>query len=281
MEEREHNIEDFERYLNGLLSVEETQAFEDKLSMDASLREEFNQFKDLSAFMGQMLNDQKTAREESELDKLQGEIHAILTQDQSAEENTQRQSAISSWIAKIRETISQLSRNQKLILGTAIVMVLLFLISRPDQSSCEPEKIYREMAAGLDQYHFSNELGAEQAQISQLKTQAQQAYNSRDYSSAINHITGYMLESGRDDEAQKFLGLCYIALQDYPKAINTLSAIDKFEEEYEDALWLKALSYLKLSEFVKLDAVLDTIIIEETPKSKQAQKIKSDLACLP
>lgn len=211
-----YDFSHIEEYLEGRLSTEDKEAFEASLSVDKSLQEEVNLYKEMHQFV----------QKETDIDasvKNLSEVHNEFTQGSSPD--------------KIHSNWTKFFILLTILLFTS----LIFYFSTKDKEPEKPEIIY---AALFDPQPIS--LASRGAEDNLAIIEIAQFYNHKKYKEAITNIQ--KLDVSIDDlpRLQYINGVSQLAENSLEDSRSILTALKNDYSIYtDDANWYIGLSYLK------------------------------------
>lgn len=168
-----------------------------------------------------------------------------------------------------RPTIFPLKRVLLLAAAVVLLIVSFFLYQKYGQVKTAPE-LY---AAYFELLPPANERsGSEPSDVWQA---AMKTYANGDYNKTIELLAPALHNADfqHAESGKLYLGLSYMMVNENQKAIDVLNDISAESSYLQDAVWYKALAYLKMNQVVEAKAALQKIA-EEPRHFKQAEALK-------
>ncbi len=160
----------------------------------------------------------------------------------------------------------------------AAAMLLLLLLAWPIyQRYGGPENTYAS-AETLFSEHFSAPDAPTVRDAGRIPWK--EAYDQKQYPEAIAALEQLLADTSylRRSEAQLYLGIARLSAGQAQQAINAFQQISPNNGEWEDAQWFMALTYLKLNDTVKAKGILKAIADEAShPWRSKAEEILKKL----
>ncbi|MBC7776740.1 MAG: tetratricopeptide repeat protein [Phycisphaerae bacterium] len=160
----------------------------------------------------------------------------------------------------------------------AAAMLLLLLLAWPIyQRYIGPENTYAS-AEVLFTEHFSAPAAPTVRDAGRIPWK--EAYDQKRYPEAIAALEQLLADTSylRRSEAQLYLGIAHLSAAQPQQAINDFQQISPNNGEWEDAQWFMALAYLKLNDTVKAKGLLKDIADEAShPWRSKAEEILKKL----
>ncbi len=164
--------------------------------------------------------------------------------------------------------------NRRVVLYAAAAIVILGMVVTLVLLSGHPsdQTLYRKYYAALDQSITFRGNGEAATRLNR----AMQLYKQGAYRQAIAAFK--QADDAFSDEAQLFMGLCYMQLKQFDDAIESLKGISPKSELHQEATWYLALAYLAEGRREQSRKMLKLIL--ETPGNdyrEQARNLLADL----
>jgi tetratricopeptide (TPR) repeat protein len=232
----ENKIED---YLDGLLSSEEQQTFEDAMKNDKALANKVAIVKEINhtiATEGKLKNFKKT-----------------LEPISNAHFPNNKKSA-----TKQATIIRPIKSNRKMWLMAASFLVLVVssvLIWNVLKS--ETVDATELFAANYEPFNV-NQRG-ENDDLTDIEKQTLETYNAKDFAAAIPLLEQLSTENPTDEQLILQLGSAYLSTNEVEKAIAIFQKINTESVNYQAAQWYLALAYLQNDEIEIAKKILETL----------------------
>lgn len=240
-----------EKYLNGELNEEEIKNFKTRLNEDAAFSEEYTLQKSMNIFLEK---DRNQPSLKSKLETIGGDFF-------KEEKNEEK--------PKVIPISRNKNRNRWLVglIATAAIAVLLVMFN-----PFQPQDLYQQYAS-----HQSISL-TEKSSGSDAGTNAEQAFNQKNYALAFENLTIYLQENPDDQKAQLALGISALESGKTEEAISIFTKINVGSSALKNyGTWYLALSYLKQKDFEKTKTFLNQIPSSEKKLFEKAQSLLKDL----
>lgn len=238
-----------ERYVDGELSGQELAEFEKRLESDSDLAAEVQLFQQAKA----SLSDQFVHEEaENNLKATLQEVSPSYFQEK-----------------KKQARIIPLLRRYGLPAAGIAAAVVLILIFQPFQGSLYDQ--YKQLPTAS----FIEQSASDLADLAA----AQQAFNQKDYATALNIFQQYLNEeANRDDvEIRFYTGLCHLELDQLSPARSIFESLHAGNSVYQtEGTWYLAMTYLKEEDWERCVEYLRQIP-EGTERWEEAQRLLSKL----
>lgn len=230
----ENDIQLIERYLDGDLSPEELQAFEERRAADP-------EFAQLVQAGDLVVAGIRQAGEEETLGLLQN-IH---------EEEMGKKEKPQARLFTLRRTLAVAAT-------LALLIVAGWFLLRPTAPSSDQLFASYYQPPAFEQTRSGAATDPEGAD--QLWTDAGQAFQTGDYETALNALNQYLSLIPENATALRYKAICQIELQEYDAALSTLGAIKDHPDWMEEARWLSALIHLRQNDKQAALAQLDDLL---------------------
>lgn len=254
-----------DRYIEGRMSTEELQDFEQKLKVDETLADAVALQSDLLKGI-ELFGDQQ-----------------LRENIQQAEQNyTKKESFRKQQKPRVIKLFS--IRNMAIAASFLILIVASYFLLRPTD---QPGRLYANYFQ-MDQPALDNEIEelsligmgiADRERRDQLKS-GLELVQAQQYEEAVTVLRAHLQTYPEDEVAGYFLGLSLMQTKSFEQAILALAPLeaDKESEYNEEATWLQALSWLQLEDGQN-NAVqlLEQIAEESGTYSSQAALLLKDL----
>lgn len=244
MEDRDNIL--FEDYISQSLGQSEKEAFEKRLEEDAEFREAYDLYKETSAFLEHKFLD--------------------TTERDAFKENLSKISRASSDDTKVTSKKIRLLHPWKLAVAASIVVIVGFFYA---QWFTTP--VYQDFA---DYPHISLTVRGDS---SQLKAEAEKAFNTQNYKEAIPLFKTLLETEPENTEIQLYLAVALVEQDAFAEADTLFNELINEPSAYlNQARWYAALSKLKQQKFKESEAIL-RLIPQEAEEYPQAQKLLKKL----
>jgi tetratricopeptide (TPR) repeat protein len=230
-------FEKIELYLNNGLNEEEVKLFEEQLKNDAKLREALALYKTIDDEMRQ-----KIAGTEGE-EKLKQTLSGLNKKYFEQGSNTAK--------------VIPLPANRRWLFAAAAVLLLVVagLYWYFFSGNKNNETLYARYAV-----HQPLSLQRGNEPISKILQDAIVAYNAKKFDEALTGLASYLQSDSSDAELLLAKNICLTETGKYEQAIEGLNKlVDKNEIFKSQALWYKALAYLKQNNKVDCKKTLESI----------------------
>ncbi len=229
------DYEKIDRYLEGKMSTEESQDFEEKLKADEALADalalQTDLLKGIALFGDQQLRENIQQAERK------------VTSGETLEKQPK---------TRIISLFS--TRNLAIAASFLILIVAGYFLLRP---SNQPGRLYANYFE-MDQTTLENELEnlsllgmgiADRERRDQLKA-GLDLVQAAEYDEATTALQDHLKIYPQDEAAIYFLGLSLMQINSFEEAINVLAPFEANKESdyHEDALWFQALSWLQMKD---------------------------------
>lgn len=244
----ENFYNNIEAYLNGTLSEEEQEAFEQQLQVDEGLKKEVQIHR--SIFNQLSAHYQSEAKETAFKEK----IAAISKQYQQDK-------------VKIKPLqVGNRRRNYAIATVLAVAASILLLLWAPWKTS-----LYEQFAK-----HPTARF-TEMSTDQNLLNEAEASFNAGQYSEALNSLKNYTINNPEDTEALFFQAIALLETDQINAADSIFKSISEETTPYQyEAIWYLALSQLKQDNSLETKAILQQIPEGSSAYSK-AQKLLAKL----
>ncbi len=255
-------FESTKKYINGKLSPEEKQLFENRLASDPAFRDEVKEYVRLF----ELIQQAGDAQLDSELTQLGKKLLSQGTLLEPSPKNQQRQ----------QKRKFSISKGVLLIAAALIAFLIILIPVWQSQMSEFPEKVSPEQ---LYSSHFRI-LSAPALRDSEEIHPWKEAYLAGDYPEAIRLLEELLSrpDYAYRSEAFLYLGLCHMAMDQPRNALQALTQVSPDSFDHDHALWYRALAHLKVEEVQKAQYLLEKIAA--TPGSEykdQARQVLEQL----
>ncbi len=240
-----------EKYLNGELNEEEVNDFKLRLKEDATFSEEYTLQKSMNIFL------EKDRNQPSLEAKLESLGKGFFEEEKNETED------------KVIPISRNKNRNRWLIglIATAAVAALLVFFNPFQQ-----DDLYNQYAS-----HQPISL-TEKSEGSDAGTNAESAFNQKNYALAYENITTYLQENPEDLKAELALGISALETGKMEEAISIFEKINAGNSALKNyGTWYLALSYLKQKDFEKAKSFLNQVPKSENTLFEKAQNLLKDL----
>ncbi len=221
----------FENYLKNELTETEKIAFETKLQSDADLKQEFEIYKALETSLSSKFKNEAS---EQELRKTLTNLGNQFIKDDAP--------------TKKKSKVISLSNYKKLLVAASIALLIGFFIFKD----------------GTPAYSdFANHTNLEftvRGDNKQTITNAETAFNAKNYKTAFAQLTVLEAQFPNDVEIQFYKGICLLEMDKFTQADTIFENISSGNSAFSNkAIWYKALSLLKQEQFEACKNTLQTI----------------------
>ncbi len=254
-----------DRYIEGKMSTEELQDFEQKLKVDETLSDAVALQSDLLKGI-ELFGDQQ-----------------LRENIQQAQHNMNKKESLPKQ-PKPRRIVLFSVRNMAIAASFLILIVAGYFLLRPTD---QPGRLYANYFQ-MDQPALENELEelsligmgmADRERRDQLKSSLE-LVQTEQYHEAVTALTEHLNIYPQDEIATYFLGLSLMQIKSFEEAIRVFAPIETDTESkyHEDARWFQALSWLQMKAGQeKAIQLLEQIAGESGPLSSQAALLLKDL----
>lgn len=245
MEDELKNIDRFEAYLNGELSKEERELFNEETSKDPDFKEEFETYK--NAITAIRILNRNVLRKD--IEKIASEIDEVGERDKPFK-------------------IGSYLKYAAILIGVALIP--LYFVFRNNATKTDV------FADNFSPYQMiSTERGEEQDSILNL---AVVAYNKQNFDEASSFFKN-VYEKNETEETQFYLSISLLGNKQYEEAIIQLKKLceNKLGLYYEQSLWYLSLAYIATEDFAKAETLLKQIVENNSYSYEKAQKILKEL----
>lgn len=226
----------FEKYLSGGLSEEEIKEFEEKITADTSLKEDFDTYKKTVAFLEHKFTNEKSSKEFTK------NLRAIS--DKHFEKTPAKRFKL--WHYGAVASVL-------LIFG-----VVFFNNSNPTYDDFVSYNTIDLVVRGAE---------------NELLLKSEKAYNAKDFETANTYFNTLLKENPNNTEIQLYKGFSLVELNRFDEAETILESISKGKSVYKyKATWYLALSKLKQKEYALCKKYLE-MIPEDAPNYKNVKKL--------
>jgi hypothetical protein len=236
-------FESIKKYVNGNLSPEEKQLFENRLASDPAFRDEVKEYMRLF----ELIQQAGDAQLDSELTQLGKRLLVQETSPGPSHQGRPRQS----------KKVFSIPNRVWLIAAALIALLIVLIPVWRSQSSEFPEK------ASPEQLYSSNFriLSAPALRDSEEIHPWKEAYLAGDYPEAIRLLEELLSQPdyAYRSEAFLYLGLCHMAMDQPRDALQALMQVSPDSFDHDHALWYRALAHLKVEEVQKAQDLLEKI----------------------
>lgn len=231
----------FENYLTNKISEEERIAFEEKLKNDISFNQDFELYKNTFSFL------ENKFKNEENLNEFTKNLQKISDENfKSAKKKT-----FKIW--------------QYGAVASVLLLVGIFFFNNSGNPSYDDFVDYNTI-----------ELAVRNSQNDVL-SKAENAYNSKDFTSAVTYFDDLLKENPNNSEIQLYKGFSLIELNKFDEAQKELKSIANGKSAFKNkANWYLALSNLKQQKFVETLKYLQ-MIPESADEYVKAQKLINKL----
>jgi tetratricopeptide (TPR) repeat protein len=221
---------EFENYLNNELSETEKISFEKRLKSDTDFKQEFEIYKALETSLSSKFENEEA---ETALRNTLSELGSKYIKEDKIKKETK---------------VISLMRYRKLMVAASIALLIGFFIFR------NGTPVYGDFSK-----HNNLELVVRGDNNETIK-KAQDAFNTRNYTTAFAQLTILEEQFPDDTEIQLYKAICLLELDKYSQAETIFNKISEGNSAFSSkATWYKALSYLKQEKFEGCKQVLKTI----------------------
>jgi len=235
---------EFESYLKNELTEIEKIAFEEKLQSDADFKQEFEIYKALETSLSSKFKNEESEQE------LRKTLTNLGTQFIKEEVSTKRKSKVIS-----------LFNYKKLMVAASIALLIGFFIFK------NGNPVYSDFA------NHTNLEFTVRGDNNQTITNAETAFNAKNYKTAFAQLTVLEAQFPNDIEIQLYKGICLLEMDKFSQAETIFETISRGNSAFlTKATWYKALSYLKQEQFEACKNTLKTIP-ESAEEYTQAKKL--------
>lgn len=235
---------EFESYLKNELTEIEKIAFEEKLQSDADFKQEFEIYKALETSLSSKFKNEESEQE------LRKTLTNLGTQFIKEEVSTKKKSKVIS-----------LFNYKKLMVAASIALLIGFFIFK------NGNPVYSDFA------NHTNLEFTVRGDNNQTITNAETAFNAKNYKTAFAQLTVLEAQFPNDIEIQLYKGICLLEMDKFSQAETIFETISKGNSAFlTKATWYKALSYLKQEQFEACKNTLKTIP-ESAEEYTQAKKL--------
>ena len=235
---------EFESYLKNELTEIEKIAFEEKLQSDADFKQEFEIYKALETSLSSKFKNEESEQE------LRKTLTNLGTQFIKEEVSTKKKSKVIS-----------LFNYKKLMVAASIAILISFFIFK------NGNPVYSDFA------NHTNLEFTVRGDNNQTITNAETAFNAKNYKTAFAQLTVLEAQFPNDIEIQLYKGICLLEMDKFSQAETIFETISKGNSAFlTKATWYKALSYLKQEQFEACKNTLKTIP-ESAEEYTQAKKL--------
>jgi hypothetical protein len=240
MEEKKYIL--FDKYLNNELTAEEKNSFEEELSTDLNLKNEFDLYTEVEHSLGTKFeNAKQEAALKETLTSLGNKYIQAKTEPKSK--------------------VIPLFKYRKLMVAASIALLIGFFVFNPSKPS------YSDFA------NYPTLQLVERSENSTALQKAEEAFNNKNYKTAFAQFTILEEQFPKDIELQLYKGVCLVELEKYSQAETIFTTIISGNSAFKNtAKWYQALSLLKQEQFEASKAMLQTIT-EDAEEFEQAQKL--------
>ena len=235
---------EFESYLKNELTEIEKIAFEEKLQSDADFKQEFEIYKALETSLSSKFKNEESEQE------LRKTLTNLGTQFIKEEVSTKKKSKVIS-----------LFNYKKLMVAASIALLIGFFIFK------NGNPVYSDFA------NHTNLEFTVRGDNNQTITNAETAFNAKNYKTAFAQLTVLEAQFPNDIEIQLYKGICLLEMDKFSQAETIFETISRGNSAFlTNATWYKALSYLKQEQFEACKNTLKTIP-ESAEEYTQAKKL--------
>lgn len=248
---KKDNYKLIEKYLNDELSEEEVKNFKTRLNEDIAFSEEYTLQKSMDIFL------EKNRNQPSLESKLESIGKDFFTEEKNEKED------------KVVPINRNKNQNRWLIglIATAAIAAILVMFN-PFQE----QDLYNQYAS-----HQPISL-TEKSTNGIAGTNAEQAFNQKNYELAYENITTYLLKNPDDQKAKLALGISGLETGRTDEAISIFEKINTGNSAIKYyGTWYLALSYLKQKDFVNSRTFLNQIPESDKMLYSKAQNLLEDL----
>lgn len=234
---------EFENYLKNELTEIEKTAFEEKLQSDADFKQEFEIYKALETSLSSKFNNEDG---EQELRKTLINLGNQFIKEETPEKKSK---------------VISLFNYKKLLVAASIALLIGFFIFK------NGNPVYSDFA------NHTNLEFTVRGDNNQTITNAETAFNAKNYKTAFAQLTVLEAEFPNDLEIQLYKAICLLELDKFSQADTIFDTISTGNSAFSSkAAWYKALSLLKQKQFDDCKSVLQTIP-ESAEEYELAQKL--------
>ena len=228
MNEKDYNW--IEAFLNGELNAEDTKRFRERISREPEFREAYELRKSMNIYL-----KGKKGKEALQLELARiAESDADITEDPEIKKSK---------VVPLRKRLLQYAAAVAALL--IIVWIFYMIIT--------PKNLYQQYA-DIPQMKLT-QMGQEST-----LTQAEQAYNSKDYSLAYEKLKAHLNSTPDDINAYYYLGLSALESDRFSEALDIFKSVDSGTSAYQvNAKWWMAMTYLKMDDLDKCRSTLEQI----------------------
>jgi tetratricopeptide (TPR) repeat protein len=240
-----------DRYLDGVMSVDEKFWFEKELQHDAKLQEEVR----LQENLQKMLAEKEIIELESELDAIYAKTYQPL-----------------------RKRISSLPKEfiKYMVVAASIVMIIITTITLIGRHSVPGDEIYNEHFQPAD---FSMSFRAGGSELSNDLRTAMTLYEKHEYADAIQLFEKVLSEDNSRIGLNLYSGISHMEIEEYDEANRSFQKVidNKANAFVESAQWYLGLCYLKTEETEKAAEIFGNIARQDGYYKRDARKIMKKL----
>ena len=179
---------------------------------------------------------------------------------------------------KMKEEFSQLSTRKNrpgfyLRIAAALIpfmIVGLYFILTTSNTNQLYDTYYEKYGV----YEFGSERG--ENEVNEQEKQAFQAYRNGAYEEAIPLLQS-LIASDKNPGYQFYLGLCYQELEQYKRAIEVLSEVDRNSKYHDLSEWYEALAYLKIGDKKIPKLMLEGLAEKDSALGRKAKQLVEEL----
>lgn len=237
------------RYLAGELTMEEFQAFEDRLPRDPTLKAALRDRRQEMTFL-------RSEAQRPDLDAKMAELAAahFTAADTPAENASQVKEAEKVPEARIRP---MRRRTWWAVTGVAAAIALVLMLWNPFSGIGEDP--YRQFASYQPVY-----LTEKSSEVVPSAQAAETAFNGGDYAAAYKELTNYLRERPEDNEARLARGIAALETERTDEAIATFKALAEGSTSFRtDGQYYLGLAQLKAGDLEAAKASIQAIPIDD------------------
>ncbi|WP_075340745.1 tetratricopeptide repeat protein [Tenacibaculum agarivorans] len=260
-------LESIDRYLDGIMTESEIEAFEKELKVNNELSDAFTLQKDMRTVFSE---DEWSSMENSVLKTERAkQIKAYLKSD----EVTKVKEAIGEVISERKKPLSRKNFIKKIAIAASILLATTLSYFIYDKNSTELD--YGNLLA--QEIENLPSLVNRSENKDELLISGQLQFEKKQYEQATQLLTKYQNNTLKKTKALSFIynGLAYLELNDFENALRQFDFLERSESlQAKKAHWYKALIYLKQKDKVALNKELEIIVTNsQNYKYKEALKL--------
>ncbi|MGJ8548877.1 tetratricopeptide repeat protein [Winogradskyella wichelsiae] len=239
----------FESYLLGDLSKDESIVFEEKLKTDVSFKQAFEIYKDMSSHLKHEIeNEQENSDFKANLDVISNMYFNKLEKDKTIEQPSHKFNFYKYGIA-----------------ASVIILIGFFVFNQFSDPTYEDYNSFNTISLTV------------RSGENEAMTKAEHSFNSKDYKEAIIAFNEILENDYSNLEIQLYKSIALVETNQFQEADELLLKLSQGNSAYQDnAKWILALSYLKQE---KITAVVETLktISQNSEHYKVAQELLNQL----